>query len=205
MKILVADDEPVQRRLVGSILQKAGHEIVEAVDGSEALGQLASDDGPTLAVLDWMMPGMNGIDICRAIQDQKGPRRPYLILLTYKNHREEIVSGLEAGADDYIVKPFNPSELRARVQVGCRILGLQDALAERVAALEQALEHVNQLQRLLPMCAWCHKIRDDQNYWQSVEAYIAGHSDIRVTHTICPDCHSAVNETIRQRAQENGG
>jgi phosphoserine phosphatase RsbU/P len=192
MKVLVADDEAIFRRMIGSLLVRAGHDVVEAADGDEARRYLDADDGPPIAILDWMMPGANGVDLCRALRARERQVPPYLILLTSKDRREDVVSGLDAGADDYLTKPFDPSELRARVRVGERMLGLQRTLADRVLALEQALAHVKQLEGLLPICAWCHKIRDDGNYWQSVEGYISGHSDARFTHTICPACRPAV-------------
>jgi sigma-B regulation protein RsbU (phosphoserine phosphatase) len=114
---------------------------------------------------------------------------PYLILLTAKGGREDLVTGLEAGANDYVTKPFNREELRARVQVGVRMVELQQSLADRVKALEEALARVKQLQGLLPICSYCKKIRDDQNYWQQVESYIAEHSQAQFSHSICPDCY----------------
>jgi sigma-B regulation protein RsbU (phosphoserine phosphatase) len=97
---------------------------------------------------------------------------------------------LEAGADDYLTKPFDPQELRARIKVGERILGLQTSLAERVTELEDALSRVKQLQGLLPICSYCKKIRDDQNYWEQVESYISKHTEAQFSHGICPDCYA---------------
>ena len=188
MKALVADDEVVSRRILRHVLLKAGWEVVEAADGREALSVLYDPEAPSLAVLDWVMPEVNGVDVCRELRQRSPARTPYLILVTAKDQPEDAIVGLEAGADDYIRKPFDPGELRARVQVGARILTLQQALGDRVSELEQALEQVKQLQGLLPICAWCRNVRDDGNYWQSVEAYISRHSSARFTHTICPSC-----------------
>ena len=192
MKVLIADDEAIFRTVVRGILARAGHEVVEALAGDQALAILDAPDAPPMAILDWMMPGLDGIDLCRTIRAREGRVAPYLILLTARDRREDVVSGLDAGADDYLTKPFDAGELRARVRVGARILALQQALADRVQALEQALGQVKQLEGLLPICAWCHKIRDDHNYWQSVERYVAERSTARFTHTICPDCRASV-------------
>jgi len=190
VNVLIADDEAIFRKLVGSVLARAGHDVIEAADGNQALSLLTATDAPPMAILDWMMPGIDGIDLCRTLRQLATPVAPYLILLTAKDRREDVVSGLDAGADDYLTKPFDSDELRARVRVGERILGLQRSLGERVAALEEALVHVKQLEGLLPICAWCHKIRDDSNYWQTVERYVMERSTARFTHTICPDCLS---------------
>jgi len=188
MKILVADDEPIFRRLACSALDKLGHELVEAFDGTEAWARLEGADPPQLAILDWLMPNVSGLDVCRKVHELAMPAPPYLIVVTARDRPEDIVVGLDAGADDYLTKPYNPAELRARVQVGVRILSLRQHLAERVRALEEALAQVKRLQGLLPMCAWCRKIRNDQNYWQSVEQYVGEHADVRFTHGICPEC-----------------
>jgi phosphoserine phosphatase RsbU/P len=189
MKVLIAEDETVSRRLLEATLVRWGYEVVVASDGVEAWEALQGDNAPLLAILDWMMPSMDGLEVCRRIRNRPSSTPPYLILLTAKGRREDIVTGLEAGANDYVTKPFNREELRARVQVGVRMVELQQSLADRVRALEEALTRVKQLQGLLPICSYCKKIRDDQNYWQQVESYIAEHSQAQFSHSICPDCY----------------
>ncbi len=153
---------------------------------------LRSADAPRIAVLDWVMPGMDGVDICRAIRDVNTASQPYLILLTARVRPEDIVQGLRAGADDYITKPVDREEFEARLQVASRIVGLQQRLSDRVTELEQALTRVRQLQGLLPICAYCKRIRDDQNYWNQVETYLAEHTDVQFSHGICPSCFERV-------------
>jgi CheY-like chemotaxis protein len=191
-RILIAEDDPVSRRLLESTLRRWGYELVVTADGEEAWGVLERDEGPLLAVLDWMMPGLDGAEICRRVRSRQSATPPYVILLTAKARREDVVQGLQAGADDFIGKPFHREELRARLSVGVRMLGLQRRLAERVRDLEAAMQRVRQLQGLLPICAYCKKIRDDRNYWQQVEQYITAHSDAQFSHGICPECYERV-------------
>jgi CheY-like chemotaxis protein len=163
---------------------------LRGVDRLRRLGRpgSAEPDAPRLALLDWMMPGLDGPDVCRKVRGQAGREPPYLILLTSRGAKEDVVVGLHSGADDYLTKPFDRGELQARLQVGRRILTLQHSLADRVRELESALAQVKQLQGLLPICCYCKKIRDDQNYWQQVEQYIGKHSAARFSHGICPEC-----------------
>jgi phosphoserine phosphatase RsbU/P len=189
---LIAEDDMVSRVLLEATLIKWGYEVTVACDGIAAWELLQSDDPPPLAILDWMMPGLDGLQICRKIRDIPTTTPPCLILLTAKGRREDIVTGLQAGADDYVTKPFDREELHARVQVGMRIIELQHSLADRVKALEEALARVKQLQGLLPICSYCKKIRDDQNYWQQVENYISKHSEAQFSHSICPDCYESL-------------
>ncbi|MGH8067882.1 MAG: response regulator transcription factor [Candidatus Entotheonellia bacterium] len=189
MKLLIAEDDMVSRRLLEATLIKWGYKVVVTCDGTAAWEVLQRADAPPLAILDWMMPGMDGIEVCRRVRQASTPTPPYLILLTAKGRREDIITGLRSGANDYVTKPFNREELRARVQVGMRMVELQQSLAERVKALEEALARVKQLQGLLPICSYCKKIRDDQNYWQQVESYISEHSEAQFSHSICPDCY----------------
>lgn len=192
MKILIAEDDRVSRRLLEARLQKDGHEVVVAEDGAKAWSVLEADPAIPLVVLDWMMPGLTGPEICRKLRQRQTDQPTYVILLTSRDSREDIVSGLEAGANDYVTKPFDFDELRARVQVGQRVVQLQKILAERVRELEVALTSVKMLQGLLPICLYCKKIRDDRNYWQQVDKYVADHSEARFSHGICPECYEKV-------------
>jgi DNA-binding response OmpR family regulator len=194
----VADDEPGIRRLLQTTLTAASYEVVQAPNGDEALRHLQADDGPDIAVLDWMMPGLAGPEICRRCRERPRPVAPYLILVTARGRMADIVAGLEAGADDYLIKPFDLEELRARVAVGARVVRLQQDLVQRVRELEDALGREQRLQGLLPICSYCKKIRNDQNYWQRVETYIVEHSGAQFTHSICPDCHERVRAEIAE-------
>ncbi|MBZ5568585.1 MAG: response regulator transcription factor [Acidobacteriia bacterium] len=187
MKVLVAEDDPVVLHLLERLLA-VEYEVVTARDGAEAWEALRRDDGPRLAVLDWQMPGMQGTDICRKARQL--PDTPmYLLLITAtRKSGADVLAGFDAGADDYITKPFDADELRARIAVGRRVLQLQQALAEHVAELQEALACVRRLEGLLPICSWCKRIRNDQNYWEQLETYLAEHSDATVTHGICPQC-----------------
>lgn len=109
-------------------------------------------------------------------------------MLTSRNEQSDIVEGLRAGADDYLVKPWDAAELHARVEVGCRMVSLQDRLAEKIQELQEALNQVKALEGILPICSFCKKIRDDRNYWRQVEDYISSHSEARFTHSVCPEC-----------------
>ncbi len=192
MNVLVADDDRVNRILLEGLLARWGHAVTAVADGDEALRVMEGDGAPPLALLDWIMPGLSGPEICRRLRERPAPAPPYLILITSRDRQEDIVEGLEAGADDYVPKPFGADELRARVAVGERIVSLQEGLARRVQELETALADVRTLQGLLPMCAWCKKIRNEDNYWERVDTYISARSRAEFTHGICPECKAAL-------------
>ena len=206
MKILVAEDQTVSRHILAAHLRKWGYDVMAVEDGTQAWEALQAKDAPQLAILDWLMPGMDGIDICRNIRNNPLTRQIYLILLTARRGQEDKIQGLQSGADDYITKPFNRDELRARVQVGSRVLELQGSLAQRVRELEAALLSVKTLQGLLPICSYCKKIRNDRNYWQQVEGYICDHSQAQFSHGICPECYARFvqPELDRLRAHNDG-
>jgi two-component system cell cycle response regulator len=130
MKILVADDDPVSCRLMQRMLERSGYEVVVAIDGREATLALTSADGPKLALIDWMMPELDGPGVCSEVRRNPDGSYVYIVLLTSKQSSEDIVEGLEAGADDYLTKPCNPAELKARLQTGRRILQLEEKLVE---------------------------------------------------------------------------
>lgn len=191
MKILIAEDDPVSRCLLEATLVKSGYEVTVTTNGEEAWEALQRDS-PPVAILDWMMPGLDGVEVCRRVRAIQTSTPTYLILLTAKSEKQDIVHGLEAGADDYVTKPFDRLELQSRVSVGLRIAELQRNLANRIADLEAALTRVKQLQGLLPICSYCKKVRDDQNYWQQVDSYISKHSEVEFSHSICPACFDSV-------------
>ncbi len=139
--MLVADDDPLSRQVLIDTLKDAGYEVTAVANGKDALDLLSAEDGPRLAILDWMMPGMSGPDVCRNIRGRGVEPYRYLILLTANDQRDQVVAGLEAGADDYLIKPFNPAELRARLRTGERILQMQHALIETREALRIQATH----------------------------------------------------------------
>ena len=128
MRVLIAEDDAIFRRILESTLGKWGYEVVAAVDGGEAWSILQSPASPKLVVLDWMMPGLDGVEICRRVRQEQTKPYTYILLLTAKGKREDLITALEAGADDFVVKPFNPLELKGRLRAGARILDLQDEL-----------------------------------------------------------------------------
>ena len=192
MRILIAEDDLVSRKMLEATLTRWGYEVLVTCDGQSALQALTGPDAPRVAILDWMMPSLDGVDVCRKVREGSVAQPPYVILLTAKGNKEDIVSGLEAGADDYIIKPFDREELRARLQAGLRIITLQNQLAARVRELEEAIARIRTLQGLLPICSYCKRVRNDGDYWQQVESYISDHSDARFSHGICPDCYESV-------------
>jgi two-component system, cell cycle response regulator len=129
-RILIADDDPVSRRLLQSFLQKWGFEVVATDDGEDALRILEKEGAPTLAILDWMMPRKDGLQVCAAVRARPGRAYVYILLLTARTRKDDLLEGLESGADDYLTKPFHAAELRARLQVGQRILELQTGLIQ---------------------------------------------------------------------------
>lgn len=188
MKILVADDDAVCRHVLELVLRDFGYDTVPCADGDEAWRILEQPDAPPLAILDWLMPGLNGDEICRRVRARATTTPTYLIILTIKDSRKDLIAGLQSGADDYIPKPFDYEELRVRVQVGERVVKLQQALARQVIELQNALTRVSQLRQIIPICKFCKKVRDDQNFWDEVESYLARHSQAKFCEGVCPDC-----------------
>jgi phosphoserine phosphatase RsbU/P len=188
MRILIADDESVSRVLLESTLRGWGYEVAATRDGIEAWDALRRLDAPRLAVLDWQMPGLDGLELCRRLRADDATRSIYILLLTGRGGIQNVVTGLRGGADDYLTKPFDLDELSARLGVGRRVVTLQERLADRVRELEETLAQVRRLQGLIPICAWCKKVRSDRDYWQQVEEYLGEHGQIRFSHGICPDC-----------------
>jgi len=178
VRILIADDDRLSTTMLARALEQWGFEVVVAHDGAAAWEAIVSNKPPALAILDWMMPQIDGIDLCRRVRATALRSPVYLILLTARNSRADLVAGLEAGADDYLTKPFDPDELRARIHVGRRTLAL--------------IANIKRLTGLLPICSYCKRIRSDHDYWEQVESYITEHTDALFTHGVCPSCMAKV-------------
>jgi len=173
-------------------LHSERYEVSEA-----AWAQIQGRTESMVLILDREMPGIDGMDLCRRARLLPSFPPLYILMVTGASETIDITTGLDAGADDYVIKPFKPAELKARAEVGMRIVALQEGMARRLAELEQALANVKQLRGLLPMCAYCKKIRVDDKYWQQLEGYLSDHSDAEFSHGICPECFPSVIDQIR--------
>lgn len=192
MRVLIAEDDLVSQKLLATTLHLWGYDVTVTGDGKAAWEELQKDDGPRLAILDWMMPEMDGAEVCRRARASQHCRSSYLILLTARQSSADRVTGLKSGADDYLTKPFEREELRARIEVGERVLGLQRELSQRIEELEAHQAHIKQLQGILPMCCYCKNIRQDEHSWRRIEDYVSAHADVNFSHGICPECWETV-------------
>lgn len=187
MRVLIADDDAALRHGLRVQLERWGYQPTVVEDGTAARGVLHGPEPPQIAIIDWSMPGADGLTLCREIRDTPALAGMYVILLTARDTRDEMVAGLDGGADEYITKPFDWGVLRARIRAGARIATLQHTLAQRVAELEAAAEMVKNLSGLLPICSYCKRIRTEDHYWP-LEKYLSEHSEAQFSHGICPDC-----------------
>jgi sigma-B regulation protein RsbU (phosphoserine phosphatase) len=192
MKILIAEDDLVSRTVLSRMLKNWGHEVVTTLDGRAACEILEREDAPKLAILDWMMPEMDGLSVCRRVRTLDRAEPTYFILLTAKDQIGDIVEGLDSGANDYLIKPYDWRELRSRLRVGERMVALQHELAERIRELQYAMSKIHELQELVPICSYCKKVRDDSNYWHQVENYVSARTGVQFSHGICPQCYPKV-------------
>lgn len=190
MRVLIAEDGALQRRLLRESVMRLGNEAIMAENGVEALRALTQGPPVQMALLDWVMPGLEGIAVLRALRKDQSLPQPYVLLVTSRNGVGDVVEGLDVGADDYITKPYEKVELEARLRVGMRMVETRERLAEKVVELGQALDAVNKLEGLLPICMHCKSIRDDRRSWRRLEEYISEHSNARFSHGICEACIS---------------
>ena len=202
MKILIAEDDLTSQVMLKAMLAKAGYEPIITGDGLSAYELLAGPDAPKLAVLDWIMPGLEGVEVCRKVREFKSDSPPYLILLTSRDNKKDIILGLKSGANDYIVKPYDAEELQVRIGIGRRVVELQALLAGRILELQEALAQIKTLQGILPICMYCKKIRDDKQYWRQVEEYVSKHSEAQFSHSICPDCYKKIVQPELERIKQ---
>jgi phosphoserine phosphatase RsbU/P len=184
MKILIAEDEPVAAKILQRALESFGHEVILTRNGVEAWE--AFDREPVrLIVSDWMMPSLDGLGFCRKVRERKKTLYTYFILLTAQETRPENYDlATDAGVDDFLTKPIDRPTIRMRLRVAERIL--------------QFTTEIRQLENLIPICAYCRKIRNDGNYWQLVETYINEQTGSNFTHGVCPTCAEALMAELKE-------
>ncbi len=195
MKVLVAEDDTVTRQLIEASLVKWGYDVVAVSDGSRALEYLENDHSIHFAILDWMMPGKEGIFICRRMREERQDRTIYIILMTPREGSSEAVAGLASGADDYITKPLDQTELRQKVISAERIVHLEMTVSQKSEELQRLQERNIRLQEIVPVCTRCGKTRDDNEFRRNLENYLNENSDLPDTHGLCPECRDNLTET----------
>lgn len=173
MKILISEDNADDRLLLSGALKKLGHDVLVTEHGKEAW-DVYQKQHMSLLISDWIMPFLDGLELCRRIRAENYTRYTYIILITAFGGKRNYLEGIEAGVDDFLVKPFDPDELAARLRVADRILKLQ--------------REIKQLEGLLPICSYCKRIRSGKDQWFPLEDYVARHTSASFTHGICPDC-----------------
>ena len=177
MRILVVEDDFDARDMLKVMLRLDGYDVVAATNGEEAWDAFHKEPF-SVVISDWLMPGTDGLELCRRIRSSETTRYSYVILLTALHGKSRYLEAMSAGVDDFVSKPYDPDELRARLLVAKRIVGLQD--------------RVKRLEGILPTCMYCKKIRDEQNKWVHIEQYISQRTEACFSHGVCPDCYNDV-------------
>jgi DNA-binding response OmpR family regulator len=188
MRLLVADDDANTINLLHKYLTLWNYDVVTAQNGLEALDVIRGNNTPQIIILDWLMPGMDGVEVIRQARQMQSSNPPYIILFTVRDEKRAIIEGLDAGANDYVTKPFDKDEFHARIRVGERVIELQNSLADRIRELQEAIAQIHTLRGIISICSFCHKIRNDEKSWERLEKYIGEHSAAEFSHGICPEC-----------------
>lgn len=203
MKVLIADDDRFSRSGMRKMLESCEYKVLEAGDGAEAL-RIFIAEKPDIVVTDWMMPKIDGVELVRKIRAFDETRYCYVVMVTAKNRKEDMLKSMDAGVDDFLSKPFHREELRVRLRAGERILSLHQALGERITELEEARKNIKTLQGFLPICAYCKKVRSDGDYWQKIEEYMSEASeDLVLSHSICPECYEKHVKKMEEKYYSN--
>jgi sigma-B regulation protein RsbU (phosphoserine phosphatase) len=188
MKIIVSEDDRVSRTLLSTLLSQEGHRVYETENGKQAWKLWQKKQYPII-ISDWLMPVFDGLELCKKIRSTGNSNYTYFIMVTVLEGKEKYLQAIAAGVDDFLSKPFDRDQLMARLHVAARILNLQNELKT--------------ISGLLPVCAYCKKVRDDHNYWERVENYIERNSKIQISHGICPECYETVTKrqlkTLRRK------
>jgi phosphoserine phosphatase RsbU/P len=189
--VLVVDDDPVSSAQLSALAKAAGYSAHAVQNGREAWDalQLARY---RVVISDWYMPELDGVELCRRVRARRNQPYVYFILVTSRGGKQQYLTAMQAGADDFIAKPVDPDELQARLGVAERILGLRREL--------------EQLEGLLPICSYCKRIRNEREEWESLESYIEQRFETSFTHSICPDCYTKhVQPQLDEQQRLTGG
>ncbi|HYR87403.1 MAG TPA: response regulator [Terriglobia bacterium] len=177
MRVLIVEDDTDSREMLRILLERDGLEVTCATNGREALDALSLSTFSVI-ISDWLMPELDGVELCRTVRAADMAHYCYIILLTALRGKARYLEAMNAGADDFVTKPYDPEELRARLVVAERIVRLQ--------------EHVRRLEGVLPTCMYCKKIRDDHDVWVAIEQYITQRTEASFSHGVCPECYQSV-------------
>ena len=188
LNVLVVDDDRHFLKFIETHLVRDRQLKIALENDSLAALKLTESAPPDIVITDWMMPHLDGLELTRRIREIASLEYVYIILLTAKTERKDVVAGLAAGADDYIVKPFHYEELMARIRAGGRVVRTQRELQRTNRELKAALSQIKTLKGLLPICMDCKKIRDDKDYWREIDEYIAQATDAEFSQGLCPEC-----------------
>ena len=176
MKILIVEDDIGSRETLKMLLELDGHDVSSAQNGHEAWQVFEHEDFPVV-ISDWLMPEMDGLELCRRIRAADRPSYSYVLLVSALTGKSSYLQGMAAGADDFVSKPYDPDELKTRLIVAARIIGIQ--------------ERVKRLEGILPTCMYCKRIRDEHDQWVGIEAYISTRSKASFSHGVCPACYES--------------
>lgn len=188
IRVLVVDDDDLLRHGVARLLDRAGFGVLEACSGLEALG-LARSKRPDLLLLDVILPDTNGLEVLKALREDPETKGIYVLMVSaVRTASEAQADGLEAGADGYIARPVSNREMVARVEAMERIILAERDRDRMILELQAAFDKIKTLRGLIPICSNCHKIRNDEGYWERVDVYVRDHTEADFTHSICPDC-----------------
>ncbi|MBP1750086.1 MAG: two component system response regulator [Deltaproteobacteria bacterium] len=205
-KILVTDDDPDILEINSTVLRNAGYEVYEASTGAECLDRVRRYH-PDLVLLDVVLPDMTGIEICEKIKRDPELQGTFIILLSgIQVSSDNQAEGLSFGADGYLIKPLFRKEFIARIQAMERIKRVEDRLFQTqkeqaviIEELRKAMDEIKTLRGLIPICAWCKRIRDDEGYWDQLEVYLTKHSEAVFSHGLCPDCSRVERDKLRAK------
>ncbi len=188
VKIVIVDDETISRRLLEKVVEGMGLPFVSYDNSEAAFAACSGEEVPLLILLDWVMPKKTGLGFTREIRRLVLPVDPYIIMITQKQQKQDLLRGFEAGVDAFLSKPFNTEELQLRINVGLRLLSSKVALVERIAQLTEEKGPMRGGRVILPICMYCHKIRDKKDKWSALEVYLEEHSSFSFSHALCPSC-----------------